>query len=156
MTYSIIGILAAVILLIMNRDVLWNQSGGAVSPVQRNYRRFLLGVLCYYITDALWGILEAQRLTAILFADTAIHFIAMVAAVMLWTRYVVSSYRISRATTASAGCFFTRGSFSSPLSSSSSRSISFIPSCSGLMRPAATTRERRGMSRSRSRFSCSR
>lgn len=41
-------------------------------------------------TDLLWGILEANRLTAVLFADTTVHFIAMAAAVMLWTRYVIS------------------------------------------------------------------
>ncbi len=59
MTYSIIGILAAVILLIINRD-------------------------------ALWGILDMHRLTALQYADTALHFAAMIAAVMLWTRYAVS------------------------------------------------------------------
>ena len=90
MTYSIIGILAAVILLIINRDVLWNRDGQKPAATQRHYRRFLMGVFAYYVTDALWGILEAERLTALLYADTTVHFIAMVAAVMLWTRYVVS------------------------------------------------------------------
>ena len=90
MTYSIIGILAAIILLIINRDVLRPHGGQAASATVRLYRQFLLGVLCYYITDALWGILEAWHLTALLYADTAVHFLAMVAAVMLWTRYVVN------------------------------------------------------------------
>ena len=88
MTYSIIGILAAIILLIINRDVLW-ESGSALTPTQKSYRRFLRGVLAYYITDALWGILDAHRLTALEYADTAVHFAAMAAAVMLWTWYVV-------------------------------------------------------------------
>ena len=88
MTYSIIGILAAIILLIINRDVLW-ESGSALTPTQKSYRRFLWGVLAYYITDALWGILDAHRLTALEYADTAVHFAAMAAAVMLWTWYVV-------------------------------------------------------------------
>jgi len=57
---------------------------------QRHYRRFLLGVLAYYITDLLWGILETNQLAGLLFTDTAVHFVAMAAAVMLWTRYVVS------------------------------------------------------------------
>ena len=88
MTYSIIGILAAIILLIINRDVLW-ESGSALTPTQKSYRRFLWGVLAYYVTDALWGILDAHRLTALEYADTAVHFAAMAAAVMLWTWYVV-------------------------------------------------------------------
>ena len=89
MTYSIIGILAAILLLITNRDLLWLRPGAGATPTQRHYRFFLIGVLCYYITDALWGILEARHLTSVLFVDTSVHFIAMVAAVMLWTRYVV-------------------------------------------------------------------
>ena len=89
MTYSIIGILASVILFIINRDVIWYRGSGELSPSRRNYRFFLFGVTAYYITDMLWGILEANRLTTILYADTAVHFVAMAAAVMLWTRYVV-------------------------------------------------------------------
>ncbi len=90
MTYSIIGMLASIILLIINRDVLWRGDGSAPSPIRRNYRLFLMGVMGYYVTDMLWGILDQHRLTALLYADTAVHFVAMAAAVMLWTRYAVS------------------------------------------------------------------
>ena len=87
--YSVIGILAAMILLIINRDVLWRHTGRGSAKTQRYYRSFLLCVLSYYITDTLWGILDANRLTALQFADTAVYFIAMAAAVWMWTRYVV-------------------------------------------------------------------
>ena len=90
MTYSIIGILASIILVISNRDILWNRTGESRTETQRAYRDFLWGVLSYYVTDMLWGILESAGLTPILYLDTAIHFVAMAAAVMLWTRYVVS------------------------------------------------------------------
>lgn len=90
MTYSIIGIIAAIILLIINRDVLLIRNGQMITETDRNYRLFLIGVLCYYITDLMWGILEARRLSVPLFIDTTIHFTAMVWAVMMWTQYVVS------------------------------------------------------------------
>ena len=90
MTYSIIGILAAIILVITNRDVLWKADGAALTSTQKSYRSFLFGVMAYYITDMLWGILESHDLTAVLYFDTVVHFIAMAAAVMLWTRYVIS------------------------------------------------------------------
>ena len=90
MTYSIIGILATIILLISNRELFRGAGDREYTKTQLCYRSFLVGVLAYYITDMLWGILESHKLTAILYADTAIHFIAMAAAVMLWTRYVVS------------------------------------------------------------------
>ena len=90
MTYSIIGILAVIILLISNRELLWIRKSSEYTKAQLGYRLFLLGVLAYYITDLLWGILDEHHLTAILYADTAVHFTAMAAAVMLWARYVVS------------------------------------------------------------------
>ena len=90
MTYSIIGILAAILLLINNRDIFWGQDSKALTKTQRNYRLFLMGVMCYYVTDLLWGILASHSLTGILYADTVVHFAAMVGAVMLWTQYVVS------------------------------------------------------------------
>ena len=90
MTYSIIGILASIILVIINRDVLWKVDGAVLASTQKSYRSFLFGVMAYYITDMLWGILESYNLTAVLYADTVVHFIAMAAAVMLWTRYVVA------------------------------------------------------------------
>ena len=89
MTYSIIGILAAILLLITNRELLWNAGNKALTETQRVYRGFLFGVLAYLITDMLWGVLESHQLTTILYADTAVHFIAMALAVMLWTRYVI-------------------------------------------------------------------
>ena len=89
-TYSIIGILASILLVIINQDVLLKHDGQTLTRTQRNYRWFLLGLLAYLITDLLWGILDSHHLIALLFADTSIHFAAMVGAVMLWTQYVVS------------------------------------------------------------------
>ncbi len=90
MTYSIIGILATILLLIGNRDVLRKQDGSEYSRTRLYYRRFLLGVLVYYITDMLWGILDELRLTSLQFIDTTVYFVAMIATVVLWARYVVS------------------------------------------------------------------
>ena len=45
MTYSIIGILATILLLIGNRDVLRKQDGSEYSRTRLHYRRFLLGVI---------------------------------------------------------------------------------------------------------------
>ena len=90
MTYSIIGILATILLLIGNRDVLRKQGESGYSRTRQYYRRFLFGVLVYYITDMLWGFLDEQRLTSLQFIDTTVYFVAMIATVVLWARYVVS------------------------------------------------------------------
>ena len=96
MTYSIIGILASIILVIINRDVLWTQKD-AQTQTQKRYRHFLAAAMMYYLTDAFWGILDSYRLTALQFADTTLYFAAMAAAVLLWTRYVISYLNSSSA-----------------------------------------------------------
>ena len=88
MTYSIIGILASLILLIINRDILWSRE--AQDRTHKCYRLFLIGAMFYLVTDLLWGILDQYHLITLLIIDTSVHFAAMVGAVMLWTQYVVS------------------------------------------------------------------
>ena len=83
MTYSIIGILAGIILVITNRDVLWMTGSSESAQILRKYRGFLFAVLAYYITDALWGILDAWRLTPLQFLDTTLYFAAMAVLVLL-------------------------------------------------------------------------
>ena len=88
MTYSIIGILATVVLIINNRDVLWGREDYNKTPTYIAYRHLLYGILGYLITDMLWGILASHQLITLVYIDTVIHFMAMALAVMLWTRYV--------------------------------------------------------------------
>ena len=89
MYYSAIGLLAALILLIENHDVLLNLAGAFEKPAWRVYRRFLFAVLAYYITDILWGIIESLKLPRLLFADTTVYFIAMAIGVLFWVQYTV-------------------------------------------------------------------
>ncbi len=84
------GLLAALILLIENQDILFDRKGAFTLPAWRVYRKFLFAVLIYYATDILWGILESRKLSFLLFADTSIYFIAMAAGVLFWTQYVVA------------------------------------------------------------------
>ena len=72
MTYSIIGILATVVLLINNRDVLWIKDEYSMVPTYRAYCHLLYGILAYLITDMLWGILEAHKLITANYIDTVI------------------------------------------------------------------------------------
>ncbi len=89
MYYSAIGLLAVMILLIENRDILFRRGGAFATPAWRAYRRFLYTVLVYYITDILWGVLESRKLAGLLFADTTVYFVAMAAGILCWTQYIV-------------------------------------------------------------------
>ena len=90
MTYSIIGLLAAIILIITNRDVFWPAKGVPFSKTQRLYRLFLLSVLGYYITDGMWGVWYNLRLIDALYVETILYFIAMAVSLLFWTMYVTA------------------------------------------------------------------
>ena len=89
MYYSAIGILAAMILIIENQDILLKRSGAFELGAWKEFRRFLFAVLVYYVTDILWGILETLHLAQLLIADTSVYFIVMAAGILFWTRYAV-------------------------------------------------------------------
>ncbi|MCR5735271.1 MAG: GGDEF domain-containing protein [Lachnospiraceae bacterium] len=90
MNYSTIGVIAVLILLIENQDILLNLNDSFNMPAWKVYRRFLFSVIVYYITDILWGVIESAKLSALLFTDTSIYFIAMAAGILFWTQYVVT------------------------------------------------------------------
>ena len=90
MYYSAIGLLAVIVLLIVNQDILLNRANAFQTPAWRVYRRFLFAVLIYYVTDVLWGVLESRKLAVLLFADTTVYFAAMAAGVLLWAQYTIA------------------------------------------------------------------
>ena len=89
MYYSTIGLLAVIVLVIVNWDILFGYKVSYDKPAWNVYRRFLFAVLVYYITDILWGILESMKLAKLLFADTTIYFIAMSIGIFFWSKYTV-------------------------------------------------------------------
>lgn len=90
MYYSSIGLLAIFILCIDNYSILLKLNSRADFLFSKMFRKFLISVLVYYTTDVLWGILEAQKLAVLLFADTLIYFVAMAASIFYWTQFVVT------------------------------------------------------------------
>ena len=90
MYYSSIGILALLIHIIINYDVLINSTHTDSIPAHVSYRNFLFGVMGYYVTDILWGALYALRLVVLAYTDTEIYFAVMALSVFFWTRYVIT------------------------------------------------------------------
>ena len=89
MYYSAIGLIAIGVLIIVNQDILRNHKESYVRPVWKVYRRFLIAVLAYYITDVLWGILDSNKLSKLLFIDTTVYFVAMSIGILLWALFTV-------------------------------------------------------------------
>lgn len=89
MVYATIPILAILIQAIINQDVLFRKNEKDSIPAQKQYIRFLLTTMIFYVADAAWGILNEHHLTVALYADTVIYYLVMAGAVLMWTRYVI-------------------------------------------------------------------
>ena len=88
MYYASIGFLASLILVIINKDILFQRKEKTAVPAQSAYRRFLLFIIIYHLTDILWGVLDEFKLVTLLYADTVIYFIAMATVLFFWAQYV--------------------------------------------------------------------
>lgn len=89
MLYSSFGILAIILHVIINYDVLIKNDYQEVMPASSSYRQFLFGVMVYYVSDIGWGLLYEHRLIALTYADTVLYFMSMVVSVLLWSKYVI-------------------------------------------------------------------
>ena len=90
MMYSSFGILALLINIIINFDVFKKTTSDNDSSARHAYRIFLIGVMIYYVTDALWGLFNENKLTLFTYADTVVYFASMAFCVFLWTLYVIA------------------------------------------------------------------
>ncbi|MDO4493666.1 MAG: ATP-binding protein [Clostridia bacterium] len=91
--YSVIGLLAGLIHLIINANAFY-AADGRTHTRETDCRRYLMSVFAYYITDASWGFIAATGNTALLYADTVLYYIAMASSVVFWCRYVVSYLKL--------------------------------------------------------------
>lgn len=89
MTYSSAGLLALIITLIINHDVLRKRDGESIIPAQKSYRAFLICVCAYFISDVAWGIFYDLHLQALTYADTVFYFVTMGLVILYWARFVV-------------------------------------------------------------------
>ena len=74
--------------IIINIGV-FRKNGEGHFPAQRDYCCFLVSVIAYHATDALWGVLHEWHFARLLYADTAIYFAVMALSVLLWTVFVL-------------------------------------------------------------------
>ena len=90
MTYSVIGILALLMLVIENQDIFFHKEETFELPAWKTYRQFLIAVAIYYVTDILWGLIEEQKLSLLLHLDTSLYFASVAAGALFWTRYTIA------------------------------------------------------------------
>ena len=90
MAYSSVAIIALVVLLITNFDLIFLRRSFDKIPAQKQYRLFLISVVLFYIADLLWGLFEEYDVHAADYAVTVSFFAIMATSVCLWSFYVVA------------------------------------------------------------------
>lgn len=88
--YSTIGLIAIVIQLIINFNTMTKPVAASDVLAEKHYKRLMIAIFCYYITDALWGLFAGLKWTSVLFIDTTIYYVAMSSAIVCFYHYCVS------------------------------------------------------------------
>ena len=89
MYYSSIGILAILILFIINFSFLVKTPYKTLDAAHRAYKRFLISVAVFYIADILWSPLYILNIKVINFLETTLYFVIMAFSVLFWIQYVL-------------------------------------------------------------------
>ena len=89
MSYASIGIIAIIIQIVINFDVLKISSRNTGIAVHGAYRRYLFSVMVYNLIDFSWGTFYEMRISLVTYFITLAYFVSMAVSVFLWTRYVI-------------------------------------------------------------------
>ena len=88
--YSIVSGIALCVHLIINWHQLVNRPSDKAHVGALEFRRFLVCLSVFFVTDVLWGVFAAFKWPRVLYADTFVFFVAMALSVLTWTRFAVA------------------------------------------------------------------
>ena len=89
MEYSSVSIIALVVLLITNYDLLFTRRSFDEVPAHKQYRFFIISVALFFLADLLWGLFEKYNIHGFDWFITVSFFAVMAVSVALWAFYVV-------------------------------------------------------------------
>lgn len=107
--YSIIGLLAIIIYLIVNHDYYLHKDD---RKDVKDYKNYLSVIFLYFLTDVAWGIFNALNMTAWLYIDSILYHVCMALSVVLCCKYIVSYLNLDgvlRKAINVFGCMFMAG-----------------------------------------------
>lgn len=93
MYYSGFGILSLIIYILINLELIRTKRDQVLPAAAICYRRFVMSVVAYLITDITWGITYEKHLILLAYIDTVFYFLMMALSVLFWSLYVVKYLR---------------------------------------------------------------
>lgn len=89
MYYSCFALLAIVLIVIVNYDILIKNEYSELLEGNDSYRQYLVGCIVFFATDSAWGFLYQYHCILLCYLDTVVYNLALVSVVFLWARYIV-------------------------------------------------------------------
>lgn len=90
MYYASIGIIALIVLVIINIEALRKVPNTSENDLRLKYRQYLLALILFFSVDILWGFFYERRWLILTYLNTFMFFASMVLSVLFWTRAVVA------------------------------------------------------------------
>ena len=90
MYYSSVGIIALIVLVIINIEALRKVDKTSENEVRLKYRQYLLSLIVFFLSDISWGFFFEQKWLVPTYCDTCLFFTSMALSVLFWTRGVVA------------------------------------------------------------------
>ena len=88
MEYSVVGITALIITLIICHSYIFTTKVKDFPIQKRTYRAFIISVTLFYAVDILWGTFADLDVLPLLYADTVVFFVSLGIIALLWTRFL--------------------------------------------------------------------
>lgn len=92
MNYSLIVMVSIIIHVIMNHEFFFNQE--EKTEANKAFKRYIWAALGYYLTDAVWGVINDFHSPAWLYGNTILYYITMALTVVLLCRYVTTYLKL--------------------------------------------------------------
>lgn len=89
MYYASVALMALIVCVIINYELLMKVNRSNSSLVYVRFRQYILSLVTFFVADTLWGILYEQRWVIPTYIITVLFFFAMVLSVLFWTMTVV-------------------------------------------------------------------
>lgn len=90
MYYAGIALIALIVHIIINHDLMNKANINRGNHARVPYRRFLYSITLFYFADIMWGLLYDQRWLIPTYICTILFFFSMALSVLLWTKSVVA------------------------------------------------------------------
>lgn len=88
--YSSIGVIALIVMIIINIEALRKVENTSSNDARLKYRQYLISLIVFFTADVMWGFVYEQRWLIITYIITCLFFASMVLSVLCWTRGVVA------------------------------------------------------------------